>query len=151
MSDARDRILAFLQKVDNVLQKYNKTITENDTYRTPFLAAMDDDFNTPLALGVIFKSVADGNKIVDKNNLNEKDKEILANIRLFIRDVAKNIFTLSLDYQAKNAAIDSMVSNREQARKNKDFKKADRIRDDLLEKGIIVEDTKEGSVWRKKL
>lgn len=150
MSDARDRVLAFLQKADNVLRKYNKRIIENDTYKTPFLAAMDDDFNTPLALSVIFKSVTDGNKIVDKDNLSEKDKEILANIRLFIRDVSKNIFTLSLDYQAKNAAIDSMVSGREKARKNKDFKKADEIRNELLGQGIIVEDTKEGPVWRRK-
>ena len=150
LRDARDRILAFLQKVDGVLQGFGKKVSESNKHRTEFTSAMDDDFNTPLALSVIFKCIADGNKILDKGRLTEQDKEALANARQFIRNVSKEIFSLNLDYQARDAGIETLVSQREEARKNKDFEKADKIREELSKQGVVVEDTKEGPVWRKK-
>ncbi|MBL7157901.1 MAG: cysteine--tRNA ligase [Candidatus Omnitrophica bacterium] len=151
MRDSRDRILAFLQKVDNALKEYKKTIIADKEYENSFIAAMDDDFNTPVALSVIFRCVADGNKLLEKESLEKQDKAKLAGTRHFIKDVSKNIFGLNLDYSAQNTDIETMVNEREKARKAKDFKKADIIRNELLAQGIVVEDTKKGSVWRKKL
>lgn len=148
---ARDRILAFLQKVDSVLKKYNKKSPESQRYLSPFTSAMDDDFNTPLAISVIFKCVDDGNKILEKGNLTDEDYKALAGSRLFIRNVAKGVFGLNLDYKTGDTRVDAMVSEREEARKNKDFKKADGIREELLKQGIVVEDTEGGPVWRRRL
>ncbi|MBN1353143.1 MAG: cysteine--tRNA ligase, partial [Candidatus Omnitrophica bacterium] len=154
VKSSRDRILAFLQRADAVLEGYKKRAPESEKYFTPFKEAMDDDFNTPLAISVIFKCVDDGNKILEKTDLSEKDKVEVACDRLFIRNVAKDIFGLNLDYRtsdmAVEAIIEAMISEREEARKNKDFKKADELRSKLLREGIIIEDTKEGTVWRRK-
>lgn len=159
MRKAKDRILAFLQKADTALGKYKKMGANwkngSCPYFSRFTACMDDDFNTPLALSVIFKCVDDGNKILEKKNLGKKDKIMLCNALLFIRDVAKNIFNLKLDYKipdsARKTIIEAKIMEREKARKNKDFKKADEIRNELLRQGIILEDTKEGPKWRRKL
>jgi len=150
MSEKRDRILAFLQKADTVLQGHAGPEPKNVTYSDNFTTAMDDDFNTPSALSVIFSCVTDGNKILENNQPRENELEKLRDIRFFIRHAAKDVFGLVLDYQAHNAAVEAMISEREKARKNRDFKKADIIRKDLLNRGIIIEDTKDGPVWRNK-
>jgi len=164
MEEKRDRIFRFLRKADTRLEGYGEEVPINETYHANFVASMDDDFNTPMALGVIFKCVSDCNKIVDKEKLDDKDYEALVNARHFIRDVSKNIFGLNLDYKARDAAIkavanakeeekkiDAKIQEREEARKRKDYKRADAIRKELLKEGIVVEDTKEGPVWRSKL
>lgn len=154
MREKSGRVMRFLQKADTALQDYNKRVELNNAYFIPFKSAMDDDFNTPEAWAVISKCVEDGNKIVDKKNLGKKleeeDLKALYNMRFFIRNVSKDIFGLTFDYGTHNAAIiAAKVFEREKARENKDFKKADKIRKELLEQGIIVEDTKEGPRWRK--
>lgn len=151
MCEKRDRILAFLQKVDTASQGYTRPEIKNNSYFDNFIAAMDDDFNTPSALSVIFKCVTDGNKTLENNQPGEADLEKLRDIRFFIRNISKDVFGLSFDYQAHDNAIEAMIFEREKAKKNKDFKKADTIRKELLGRGIIIEDKKYGPpVWRNK-
>ncbi|MCQ9207046.1 MAG: cysteine--tRNA ligase [Omnitrophica bacterium] len=150
MEAKRDRLLAFLQKADAVGKKDRKTSVRKNKYGNIFTVCMNDDFNTPLALGAIFQCVSDGNKLLEKNVLSGKEKKALGVLSDFVRRVSKDIFGLALEYKEKNACIDTLVLEREKARKNKNFEKADSLRNELEKQGIIVEDTKEGPVWRKK-
>ena len=115
------------------------------------MTAMDDDFNTPMAISIIFKCVDDGNKILEKEVLTEDDYRDLYDSKLFIKKVS-DIFSLNFKYEKiEDSFVLAKIRERESARENKDFKKSDQIRKELLTQGIIVEDTKEGPVWRKKI
>ncbi|MFH1996131.1 MAG: cysteine--tRNA ligase [Candidatus Omnitrophota bacterium] len=127
-----------------------------------FDAAMDDDLNTPLALGIMFTMISECNKMADK-----KDGR-----RSAIGDVITVIYTcmdvLGLDREKliRNSSKEKserwdelakifseakkLIEEREQLRKEKKFKEADERRKALEEKGIILKDTKDGTEWRKK-
>lgn len=115
-----------------------------DRCRDQFVEWMEDDLNTGSAMGALFELV----KLI--NTLENPSKELLS--------YAKQCFTeltgvLGLLYARKEESIDSeveaLIEQRQQARASKDFKKADAIRDELKQKGIVLEDTKEGVKWRK--
>lgn len=121
-----------------------------DKLRQDFEAAMDDDFNTPLALGVLFNMVSGCNKILD----DEKDDRIF-----MLKDAMEKItmlgdvFGLSFENIAKEKSdtwVTIAIALREEFRKNKKYKEADEVRKSLEDKGIILEDTKDGTTWRRK-
>ncbi|MFC1576115.1 cysteine--tRNA ligase [Candidatus Omnitrophota bacterium] len=152
MKNAKERILIFLKRTEDALKKYGKPpkAKAEKKYEGTFRAAMDDDFNTPLAISVIFKSVDDGNRILEKETLEKKDAEALQATVLFVAE-ALDIFGISHELKkVEDKAILEKIRQRNQAREDKDFKKADQIRNELLKEGIVLEDTKEGTVWRKK-
>jgi len=149
MEEKKDRILAFLQKVDAKI-KGSKKISKKNPYAKEFTEAMEDDFNTPLAFGVIFKCIGEANKLLDKDKITADDKKNLEETSSFVRNVLENIFGLSLEYKEKDKTIEKLIEERQKARSNKNYKKADEIREKLLEQGVVLEDTKEGPVWRKK-
>jgi len=146
---ALERISILQDKLGKSLDKKpaGKTPKELEDVKEKFIKAMDDDFNTPQALAVIFDLVNIANK-------NIEDQDFICYSGLILRELA-NIFGLSL---AKNAGsedlqidVNVLIEQRNQARKNKDFKRSDEIRKELEDKGIILEDTKDGTTWRKKL
>jgi cysteinyl-tRNA synthetase len=109
---------------------------------------MDDDFNTSMALASIFELVNIANK-----NIDDLD---------FIFEVDNLLFELTavsgLDLKKRKMAskdlparVTVLIKERNEARQRGDFKKADKIRKDLEQNGIILEDTKEGTVWRRKI
>ncbi len=159
---AKERILEFLVNAEHSLRKSGMAdqIFEYDWYKCQnkyenfklfFDNTMDDDFNTPGALDVIFKCVSHGNEIRTKGNLTQNNYEDLAGARGFIINVMNEIFGLHLNMDDHiSTAIRTAIQKRDEARKSKDFKKADTIRKELLKKGIILEDTKEGTVWRRR-
>ena len=112
-----------------------------------FEEAMNDDFNTAKAFAVIFDFIKTLNIYLKENQ--SVDKESL--------NLAKEIFSITnkiLGYlpnenNVNNQEIDALIQERNEARKNKDFKRSDEIRDMLLKQGIIIEDTKEGTRWRR--
>jgi len=138
-----------------------------------FRQAMDDDFNTPKTFAVIFEFVNDSNKFLENNenvspSLCNHSKNILLKIC--------NVLTLFQDKKDKNQDIDlinklkelvleyekepkesieenikTILDIRERARDNKDWKKADEIRNKLLEIGLEIQDTTSGPVWMKKI
>ena len=119
---------------------------ETDRFVSDFEASMEDDFNTADAMAAIFELV----KFV---NIALKDDHSAA----FIKALAERMDTL-LDVMGLNALIDegdltdeieALIEKRQQARKAKDFAAADAIRDELAEKGIILEDTREGVKWHR--
>ena len=107
---------------------------------------MDDDLNISGALASIFEFVKEINSFmmdskVGKNN-GKNILEAMENFDLVLGILDTKDEKLDLD-------IKKMIDQREKARKGKDFEKADQIRDELKEKGIILEDTKDGVRWKK--
>jgi len=124
-----------------------------DAYVARFNDAMDDDFNTSLAMAVIFEAVKKGNDALADDDMPSEEKEPLVKALASYVLHAAGILGLSLKgtevSETLEEEISKLVSAREEARKNKDYAEADRLRQALLEKGIALEDTAEGPVWRK--
>ena len=121
-------------------------LKEAEGFVTKFEDAMDDDFNTADALAAIFELVKFANTNVDENSSRE-----------FAGGLYEELFKLSdvlgLKIEKKEEIIDKeiedLIQERQAARKAKDFKRADEIRDELLKKGIILKDTREGVKWQR--
>lgn len=111
-----------------------------------FCDAMDDDLNTADAISAIFDIVSATNKTVSKDGDNAKDvlEKVLAAIHE-IGDVL-GLFEVKEEVQG-DAEIEALIEKRNEARKNKDWAEADRIRDELKARNIILKDTPAGVQW----
>ncbi len=113
-----------------------------------FEEALDDDLNTPEALGIVFTLIKDVNRLMDQKKISKSNAgDVLKAMNGF--DSVLGLFKreeLALDEKVK-----MMIEKRAKARKEKDFKLADQIRKELEEKGIILEDTPEGTKWKRKM
>ena len=121
-------------------------LKEAESYRDKFEAAMDDDINTADAISAIFELV----KFVNSNVNGQSSTVFLNGLLSLIRTLA-DVLGLIVDKKEEilDADIEAMIAARQEARKAKDFAKADAIRGELLEKGIILEDTREGVKWKR--
>lgn len=126
-------------------------LKEDETVKA-FHAAMLDDFNTPVALSVLFEMTHRIHKC------REREPQTAAKLAAMLRQMAKPLGILQSDpaefLQADLdkdvvANIEALIAEREVARKNKDWAKADEIRDQLTAMAIELEDTAEGTLWRK--
>ena len=141
LSDRRDNGAA-----ENITEEELALLKEAEGFVTKFEAAMDDDFNTADALAAIFELVKFANTNVDENSSRE-----------FAGGLYEELFKLSdvlgLKIEKKEEILDKeiedLIQERQAARKAKDFKRADEIRDELLKKGIILKDTREGVKWQR--
>lgn len=141
LSDRKDNGAA-----ENITEEELALLKEAEGFVTKFEAAMDDDFNTADALAAIFELVKFANTNVDENSSKE-----------FAGGLYEELFKLSdvlgLKIEKKEEILDKEIENliqeRQAARKAKDFKRADEIRDELLKKGIILKDTREGVKWQR--
>ena len=113
-------------------------------YREKFVAAMDDDFNSALALGTLFDLARAINQAADNSVSMSAAQAVL-------RELAADVLGLRLEAAEAegDAEIDALVAERVQCRQEKNFSRADEIRDRLSELGIVVEDTPQGPVWRR--
>jgi cysteinyl-tRNA synthetase len=112
-----------------------------------FESGMDDDFNTAAALASIHDLVREINTHISDEMLLENDRAaVLDAISLF--DSVFGIFGKE-DDQILDSEIESLISERQEARRSRDFARSDAIRDQLAEKGIILEDTKDGVRWKR--
>ncbi|TKJ17269.1 cysteine--tRNA ligase [Candidatus Woesearchaeota archaeon B3_Woes] len=117
----------------------NKT-KEFEKYRKQFKEYIDDDLNMPKALSVLWDVLRD-------EKLGSKEKLELAYD--FDKVFGLDIKDIEEEKQKLDKEIKELIEQREKARKNKDYSKADKIRDDLKKKGIVLEDTSEGVRWKK--
>ncbi|MBE6903613.1 MAG: cysteine--tRNA ligase [Ruminococcaceae bacterium] len=122
-------------------------ISSFEGYRKRFCDAMDDDLNTADAVSVLFDITKDINVAISENKYS---KSALENIMKLYKELAD---VLGLLGNQKNDDLDNeielLIEQRQQARKNKDFKTADEIRDKLKSQGIILEDTPSGVKWKR--
>ncbi len=111
----------------------------------PFRDVMDDDFDTPAALAYVFELVRDANVALDE--------QLLETAATAFATVQELVGALGIEMRADepevDAEIDALVQAREAARAAKDWAEADRIRDELANLGIVVEDTPHGPVWHR--
>jgi len=123
-------------------------------HRARFEAAMDDDFNTPQALGVLFdlarvlhgarEQVAQGTAGAGAFLLGVGELVMLARVLGLLEGARKEAV---VDPQLK-ARIESLVYLRQEARRQRDFGEADRLRDELSRLGVLIEDTRDGTTWK---
>ena len=121
-------------------------LTEAKGFETKFDEAMDDDFNTADAISAIFELI----KFANINATADKSKEFLQAILdeiLTLTDICGLI--VDKEEEMLDSDIEALIAERTAAKKAKDFAKADAIRNELLEKGIILEDTREGVKWKR--
>jgi len=121
--------------------------------REKFDEVMNDDFNTPQVMSIIFDAVKYGNDCLADESIQPAEKAHITNaVKNYILRIA-DILGLSLKPvklgNDETEKIEELVGLREKARKSKDYAESDRIRDELLAEGIVVEDTPEGPIWRK--
>ena len=111
-----------------------------------FDAAMDDDFNTADAISAIFELI----KFTNTNASGENSKEFLQALLDEVK-MLSDICGLEVDKKEEllDADVEALIEERTAARKAKNFARADEIRDELLSKGIILEDTREGVKWKR--
>jgi cysteinyl-tRNA synthetase len=119
-------------------------------FREQFIEAMDDDFNTAKALGILFDLAREINQSADSGSNTAAAREIL-------KDLASEVMGLRLtDAEAQAGSIEAapfielLVNTRYNLRQAKQYQLADDIRNKLTELGIILEDTPKGTTWRKK-
>jgi cysteinyl-tRNA synthetase len=150
---ALERIMILVQKIDRKspsgeARSLSKDFKDIEDIKNKFIAAMDDDFNTPQGLACIFELVNLANKNIESLDFIFCVKDALMDLLGILGISLKGAGAIA---QISDVEIDEMIAEREAARKSKDFLLSDKIRKELEKKGVILEDTKEGTVWRKKL
>ena len=121
-------------------------IAEAESFRTKFEDAMEDDFNTADALAAIFELVKFMNTNITESSSKEFDEALLA-LLTQLSDICGLI--LEKKEEILDEEIEKLIEERQAARKEKNFQRADEIRGILLEKGIVLEDTREGVKWKR--
>mgnify|MGYP001257706740 FL=1 len=123
--------------------------------KTRFNAAMADDFNTAMALGVLYELIREVNKwaLAESFKLTATNRPVLAEALSVLQDCGDLLGIWFTGEEAtpglSDAEIQELVEKRQAARANRDYKTADAIRDTLKAKGIILEDTPQGVRWKR--
>lgn len=153
--NAMDRLYNLKFRLEQIISEKKDDASENDPewqsaldkYRTAFIAKMDDDLNTADALSVIFDLVREINTSINDDFSSAKAKaalNMLTELTGVLGLLKRRTNDTSIDSE-----IEELIAQRQAARKNKNWAEADRIRDLLKSKGIILEDTKDGVHWKK--
>lgn len=112
-----------------------------------FEKAMDDDLNTPAALSSIFNFVKKVNTVIDKGSLGKDEAQEVLDALGRINSV---LGILKLEEEELPENLARLIAQRDDARKRRDFATADRIRDQLLGEGILLQDSPAGTTWKRK-
>ena len=128
-----------------------KSLT-NSRFEKAFFAAMDDDFNTPEAISVLFEMVKEinKNKETDSGLANQLGALLvrLANLLGILQSTPEAFLRSNIAVEVNEQEIDQLIAARKQAREDKDWALADEIRDQLAAMKVVVEDGADGSGWR---
>jgi cysteinyl-tRNA synthetase len=146
---ALSRLFDFIHNLKNIKNgknnpKIKKLIRET---KKEFEEALDDDLNMSQALSKIFDLVKEVNMLMEENQISESDAKGLISLLVEFDNVLGVLERVeSIDEEVQN-----LISQREEARRDKNWELADKIRKDLESEGIILEDTPDGTKWKRKL
>lgn len=144
-----DRLYTAKKFLNRILENSSDKEEKDDnikTFREKFEQAMDDDINTADAISVLFDFV----KYINKNYNENTSKNILLDAKKLMDDISYVLGILfKEDDDDLDSEIEDLIEQRNAARKEKDFKKADEIRDKLLSMGIVLKDTRDGVIWER--
>lgn len=133
-------------KLENIQEAENDYYKDLLKYRDKYIEKMDDDFNTADAISVIFDLIRDINIHVDVN----ASKELIKKCINLIRELGEPLGILQkTTKESLEEDIEKMIKERQQARKEKNWALADKIRDELKSQGITLEDTPQGVRWKR--
>ena len=124
--------------IDEVLQRAKEAFGE----------ALDDDLNTSEALGVTFILIKEVNRLMDEKVISSSDADKVLTV---VNEFDSVLGLLKREELILDQEVKALIEKRVDARKEKKFALADQIRKDLEEKGIILEDTPEGTKWKRKM
>lgn len=149
LKEARSALERFYQALRGV--ELNDAALEND-FDERFYAAMDDDFNTPKAMAVLFELVTELNIASregseDAGKLAAQLKRLAGILGLLQQDPDAFLKGEDKEGELSSAEIEALIEQRAQAKKDRNFAEADRIRGELAEQGIILKDSREGTTW----
>ena len=150
-----DNARTALSRLYNTLRDLDvpENCDEADPAFDKFEQAMDDDFNTPEALAVIFDLANQVNRLRDEDMAQALQKAAvlkkLANVLGLLAQDPADFLQSSAGASDDGADIDAMIEARNQARQDKDWAEADRIRDELDAMGIVLEDKDGKTIWRR--
>ncbi len=121
-------------------------LSKAEEFISKFDEAMDDDFNTADAISVVFELV----KFINSQELSGASKELLTKLLGVLEGLCDILGIIACpEKEMLDDEIEALIAERQEARKARNFARADEIRDELLSKGIILEDTREGVKWKR--
>ncbi len=172
LKDSEAAVERYYRTVGRIGEDFKEALTlkidkeELNNRMTTIFDAMNDDFNTALAVGKIFDECGRANKIMDlasggfSSLTSDAKKELSLILNLleeansflgiFIKTSTQYFESIKSRSGVDSSEVENLIEERKLARDNKDFKKADEIRDNLLKKGIVLEDKAGGTVWTVK-
>lgn len=150
-----ERLYNCVNNLENLINEVNRKVANDsekaylkslDKHREKFIEKMDDDFNTADGISVIFDLIKDIN-----NNVSiDSSSELCEGALNLIRELGSPLGILQkTEEKSLEVEIQELIDKRQEARKNRDFALADKIRDDLKARNIILEDTPQGVRWKK--
>ncbi len=146
-----------LEKVDDFMYRLkNEKVNAGDNSdlarkikeaKEEFIEAMDDDLNISGGIGALFKFMREANISYDRGIVTEENRDQMMEL---MQSLDRVLILLPKEPELLEEEIEKMIALRTEARKNKDYQTADKIRRELQEKGILLEDTPQGVRWKKK-
>lgn len=148
MYNALTRLNGYLSTASEDVQPEDETVKASLlSYKERFIEKMDDDFNTADAISVIFELIRDVNIKINENS----SISLITFAMDLLRDLGSPLGILQNPVGGTlEEEIEALIAKRNEARKNRDFATADKIRNDLAAEGIILEDTPSGVRWSRK-
>ena len=145
LDESKQAITKLYLSIRNSKVNKDYKIDWDSKYANEFKKALNDDFNTPVAIAVMFELALKINKNQNIEDINLLVK--LGNIIGVLNDDAEVFLKDSFDEEID---VEEIIKQRDEAKASKDYSTADKLRNDLLEKNILIEDTPLGTVWRRK-
>lgn len=159
-----DQASASVKRINEFVSRLNEKLVESDesetdssvaakieNVRSSYIDALENDLDSPAALAIVFDFISNGNRLLDEGRLSKSDIRLMLE---FMSNDFNKIFGVIhpvLSTSELSVEIRTLLQERENARKNKDWKRSDGLREKLLNLGIEVQDTPEGQRWRKTL
>lgn len=145
--NAKNNLLYLLENAaeKEAAQEEQELMSRLDGYKEKYIEAMDDDLNTADAISAIFDLVRDVNGSLNA----ESSKAAVKAAYDMLMELSGVIGLLEKKEESLNTEIEALIEQRQQARKDKNWALADKIRDDLKAQGIVLEDTPQGVKWKR--